>query len=125
MHGMRMEISARMSQVQIMAPRMIQSMEILQMPIMDLQERIQQELDENPVLELKEPTGESDFAPDEPPAPEDRDPGARELVIEDHYAPEVSGEGQTHECRKLVPGSDRKGHQFAFGPLGCYIPHAE
>ena len=41
-----------------LAPRMIQSMEILQMPIMDLQERIQQELDENPVLELKEPTAD-------------------------------------------------------------------
>ena len=34
-----------------MAPRMIQSMEILQLPIMALQERIEQELGENPVLE--------------------------------------------------------------------------
>jgi RNA polymerase sigma-54 factor len=50
MHGMRMDLTQRMSQQQIMAPRMIQSMEILQMPIMDLQERIQQELDENPVF---------------------------------------------------------------------------
>ena len=33
-----------------MAPRMIQSMEILQLPIMALQERIDQELSENPVL---------------------------------------------------------------------------
>src|SRR5262249_30409674 len=33
---------------------MIQSMEILQLPIMALQERIEQELQENPVLELKE-----------------------------------------------------------------------
>src|SRR5215469_5430830 len=33
-----------------MAPRMIQSMEILQLPIMALQERIEQELGENPVL---------------------------------------------------------------------------
>src|SRR5271165_1557505 len=38
----------------VLAPRMIQSMEILQLPIMALQERIQQELQENPVLELKE-----------------------------------------------------------------------
>ena len=34
-----------------MAPRMIQSMEILQLPLMALQERIDQELSENPVLE--------------------------------------------------------------------------
>jgi RNA polymerase sigma-54 factor len=35
-----------------LAPRMIQSMEILQLPIMALEEKIQQELQENPVLEL-------------------------------------------------------------------------
>ncbi|MDB5352891.1 MAG: polymerase sigma-54 factor [Planctomycetota bacterium] len=37
-----------------MAPRMIQSMEILQLPLMALQERIDQELSENPILELRE-----------------------------------------------------------------------
>ena len=47
-------MSQRMEQKMILAPRMIQSMEILQLPIMALQERIQQELQENPVLELKE-----------------------------------------------------------------------
>jgi RNA polymerase sigma-54 factor len=47
----------------ILAPRMIQSMEILQLPIMALQERIQQELQENPVLELKE-SANDEAAPD-------------------------------------------------------------
>ena len=47
-------LSQRMDQRMILAPRMIQSMEILQLPIMALQERIQQELQENPVLEQKE-----------------------------------------------------------------------
>ncbi len=42
----------KMSQQMKLAPRMIQSMEILQLPIMDLQERIEQELEENVVLEL-------------------------------------------------------------------------
>ena len=45
---MRMDMRLRM------APRMIQSMEILQLPLMALQERIDQELSENPVLELQE-----------------------------------------------------------------------
>src|SRR5262245_9193496 len=77
--GMRMDLGQRMSMEMRLAPRMIQSMEILQMPIMDLQERIQQELDENPVLELRE------ASPDDPdfeaPAPiDDRDPGTKELV---------------------------------------------
>ncbi len=37
-----------------LAPRMIQSMEILQLPIMALQERIEQEMLSNPVLEMEE-----------------------------------------------------------------------
>src|SRR5213596_3518900 len=51
-------MTQRMDQRMILAPRMIQSMEILQLPIMALQERIQQELQENPVLEMKETTPE-------------------------------------------------------------------
>ena len=44
----------RMQQKQVLAPRMIQSMEILQLPILALQERIEQEIEENPVLDLQE-----------------------------------------------------------------------
>ncbi len=40
----------RMSQQMKLAPRMIQSMEILQLPLMELQERIEQEQQENPTL---------------------------------------------------------------------------
>ena len=63
---MGMDLSARqtMSQKQILAPRMIQSMEILQLPIAALQERIEKELQENPVLELKDtaPASENEEA---------------------------------------------------------------
>src|SRR5262249_9788821 len=75
-------MSQRMSQQQVLAPRMIQSMEILQLPIMALQERIEQELQENPVLELKD----DETNPDEDevaPAAEAKDPAAEELVIDD------------------------------------------
>ncbi len=50
---MRLETSQhqRMDMRMRMAPRMIQSMEILQLPLMALQERIDQELIENPILE--------------------------------------------------------------------------
>src|SRR5205814_5853823 len=51
-------MTQRMDQRMLLAPRMIQSMEILQLPIMALQERIQQELQENPVLEMREQTPE-------------------------------------------------------------------
>jgi RNA polymerase sigma-54 factor len=53
---MRLSFGQELRQVQkqILAPRMIQSMEILQLPIMALQERILQELQENPTLEMQE-----------------------------------------------------------------------
>src|SRR5215207_4657341 len=60
---MRLDASQhmRMEQRMKLAPRMIQSMEILQLPLMALEERIEQELAANPVLERKE----SDYeAPD-------------------------------------------------------------
>ncbi len=44
--------SMRMSQQMRLAPRMIQSMEILQLPVLALEEKIDQELVENPCLEL-------------------------------------------------------------------------
>src|SRR5262249_41079592 len=76
----------------ILAPRMIQSMEILQLPVMALQERIQQELQENPALELKEENGDEQASPEEleelneenlqPERPAADDP-QRELVIDE------------------------------------------
>ena len=39
---------------QLLTPRMIQSMEILQLPLMALEERIEQEMETNPVLEMNE-----------------------------------------------------------------------
>jgi len=47
-------ISMRQDMRQLLTPRMIQSMEILQMPMMALEERIDQEMQSNPVLEMRE-----------------------------------------------------------------------
>ena len=44
----------RMAQKQVLAPRMIQSMEILQLPVMALEERIEQEIQNNETLEVEE-----------------------------------------------------------------------
>lgn len=46
-------------QVQILAPKMIHSMEILQLPITELQERIEQELQENPLLDVRDSGNEN------------------------------------------------------------------
>ncbi len=55
---MKLEMRAqmRLEQKMKLAPHMIQSMEILQLPILALQERIEQELNSNPVLEIEEPS---------------------------------------------------------------------
>jgi RNA polymerase sigma-54 factor len=78
----------RMDQRMILAPRMIQSMEILQLPIMALQERIEQELQENPILELKEQSSEESASETEPEVIEageetDATNPEKELVIDD------------------------------------------
>ncbi|WP_437188551.1 RNA polymerase factor sigma-54 [Planctomicrobium sp. SH668] len=78
----------RMSQQMKLAPRMIQSMEILQLPLMALQERIDQELAENVVLEqiatkkdeYKYEAAESEF--EAPKVEIDR----REMVSDDNNA---------------------------------------
>src|SRR5262249_49334491 len=77
-------LSQRLSQQMVLAPRMIQSMEILQLPIMALQERIQQELQENPVLEVRETADEATEGGEVEPvaAEEARDPGEGELVLD-------------------------------------------
>ena len=69
-------------QVQTLAPRMIQSMEILQLPILELQERIEQELAENPMLELEE---RDPSLPDEPVERESADKPdveEKELIVD-------------------------------------------
>ena len=52
---------------QLLTPRMIQSMEILQLPLMALEERIEQELETNPVLEMNadpDDVAEGEIAPE-------------------------------------------------------------
>jgi len=48
----------KQEQKQILSQRMIQSMEILQLPLMELQERIEEEMSQNPLLEFEENSSE-------------------------------------------------------------------
>ena len=54
----------RLQQQMKLSPRMIQSMEILQLAAMALEQRIEQELEENPVLELSSPEPETPETPE-------------------------------------------------------------
>jgi len=78
---MKLEMSThmRMEQRMKLAPHMIQSMEILQLPILALQERIEQELNSNPVLEMTEPANPEDTDSVEQEAKEDIN--EKELVV--------------------------------------------
>ena len=72
--GLSMQTSQRMEMN--LSPQMIQSMELLQMPLMQLEQRIRQEQLENPALEtadLEEMEGE---AAADPPAGEEDEPEA-------------------------------------------------
>lgn len=67
---------AKLSQQMKLSPRMIQSMEILQLPILALQERVDQELESNIALEIVE--GEQ---ADQPPDEASDSGGSEEMVV--------------------------------------------
>jgi RNA polymerase sigma-54 factor len=75
-------LETRQIQTQKMAPRMIQSMEILQLPQMALLDRIDQEISENPVLELAEEDPELPDEPDDRENPDRPTEEERELVVD-------------------------------------------
>jgi RNA polymerase sigma-54 factor len=75
----------RQVQKMLLAPRMIQSMEILQLPLQALEERIEQEMNDNPLLEMRDsdpnlPEDESSLR-DEPDA---KTLEEKELVVADN-----------------------------------------
>jgi len=74
----------QMAQKQVLAPRMIQSMEILQLPIIALQERLEQEMEDNPVLDQIEPTEETSDEQEEQVNPDAPTESERELVVDDN-----------------------------------------
>ena len=76
-------LEQKLVQKQVLAPRMIQSMEILQLPVLALQERIDQEMNENPMLETVDSdpdTPEEEAERENPDAPAESE---RELVVDE------------------------------------------
>jgi RNA polymerase sigma-54 factor len=110
-------------QIQTLAPRMIQSMEILQLPLLALQERIEQELNENPVLELAEEepsTVEETPERENPDAPTEDE---REMVVDsskdnaddferllnlDREVPDYFDESPRRSANRMEEEADRK-----------------
>ena len=78
----------RMDQRQVLTPRMIQSMEILQLPLGALEERIDQEMQQNPVLEMRtrDPDARREAGGADEPAPLHRTESERALSHTDSGA---------------------------------------
>jgi len=106
----------RMAQKQMLAPRMIQSMEILQLPVMALEERIEQEIQNNETLEVDEPgldeaaggAAAADLAGGQP------EPGLeasaktvdeRPLIVDQEHANQADFE-RSYDWTNLYPDSD-------------------
>src|SRR4051812_17777516 len=77
-------LSMRPEMRQLLTPRMIQSMEILQMPLAQLEERLAQELQSNPVLELAEGETEPVAIPEGVEERQERAEGEQVLRVDDN-----------------------------------------
>jgi RNA polymerase sigma-54 factor len=100
---MRLDASQnlRLEQQMKLSPRIIQAMEILQLPMQALLERIDAEMQTNPVLELKEGGGESaDQGPEEPD--DSRERGEEMMVVEDN-------ESNSDDFERLAEFTDEYG----------------
>ena len=131
---MRLEIGQhlRMSQEMRLSPRIIQAMEILQLPMLALQERIEAELESNPVLEMRElePEESAESGDESPDSEPER--GERALVVRDdgehaedfqrldrfveEYGPEMVGEEPRRAPSSGAGERDRKMDAMANTP---------
>jgi len=127
---MRLSLGQHLAQTQQMklAPRMIQSMEILQLPILALQERIEQEMTENPVLEMVENDPSLPDEPDERENPDKPDVEEKEIVVDndhdnaddferlvnlDEQVPEYFDEGSRVSSNRIAEAGERAHDQMA------------
>jgi len=103
---MRLDTSQhlRLEQRMKLAPRIIQAMEILQLPMLALQERIEAEIQSNPVLELHEPGVDEEAPPAATDADEPR--GEHQMVVDEHN-------GNSDDFERLADFEAEYGPDFA------------
>lgn len=96
-----------------LAPRIIQAMEILQLPMLALQERIDAELESNPVLEMGVAVSDAEAPPaEEEPRADDR--GEQAFVVDE-------ANGNQEDFRRLADFEDEFGPEL-IQPDGPYRP---
>jgi RNA polymerase sigma-54 factor len=102
---MRLDVSQqlRLEQQMKLAPRIIQAMEILQLPMMALQERIEEEMESNPVLELRTDGVDDQAPPAEVDEGEAR--GEHDMVVDGQN-------GNSEDFERLAEFADEYGTEF-------------
>jgi RNA polymerase sigma-54 factor len=116
-----MHQSAQLSQQQVLAPQMRQSLEILQATALELQQMVRQELESNPVLEEEAP--EEEFPAVEEETEQDEDAELRELLdLQDDWQ-SFSAEG----AQNSDPEADARRRHFLEGiaPAETLAGHLE
>jgi len=110
---MRLDVSQQFRLVQQMklAPRIIQAMEILQLPMLALQERIDAEMEANPVLDLLDPGVDDEAPPAKTEEVEDR--GEHDMVVD-------ADNGNSEDFQRLADFEDEYGPDF--GQTDAPIP---
>jgi len=99
-HGLDLRLEQRLK----LAPQIIQSIEILQLPVMELRERIEQELEENPVLEATEPQMEM-AASDEEGEGEEKSAEQEEFTDDLEQLLKMEDEWREYLSRTTSPGA--------------------
>jgi len=92
--------SAHLSQEMRINPRLYQAMELLYMPLLDLEQHLKEQLEENPFLEMTEAVDEKEveLKEDEPDEPMSDDDVDWEEILLDGF--EVGGRRQQYEHRE-------------------------
>ncbi len=101
-------------------PRLYQAMDLLYMPLLDLQQHLKQELLTNPFLELVEPEDEDDESPDADEVPEAQDLAEPETAVESE--PEKTGDDDVDWEAVLLDGFETGGQREEHEQREWYEP---
>lgn len=103
-------------------PRLYQAMDLLYMPLLDLQQHLKQELLTNPFLELVEPEDEDDESPDPDEASEATDLSEPETTNEAQAEPEKTGDDDVDWEAVLLDGFETGGQREEHEQREWYEP---
>lgn len=101
-------------------PRLYQAMDLLYMPLLDLQQHLKQELLTNPFLDLVEPEDEEDESPDADEVPEAQDLAEPEMNAE--AEPEKAGDDEVDWEAVLLDGFETGGQREEHEQREWYEP---